>query len=74
MAADISKRDFQEYSDRIILIHGTKDEIVPIEPVRAFAADNHIPFVAIENADHRFIDAGKTEAATIEVVRYFWST
>ena len=72
IAADITKRDYLAFSDRIILIHGTKDEIVPIAPVREFAEENGIPFFPIENADHRFVDSGKMEEATMDVVHYFW--
>ena len=72
ITADITKRSYAAFSDRIILIHGTKDEIVPIAPVREFAEGNSIPFFPIENADHRFVDSGKMEEATMEVVRFFW--
>ncbi len=71
-AADITMRSFIGVSDRIILIHGTKDEIVPIGPVREFAEENDIPFYPIENADHRFVDAGKMEEATMDTIRFFW--
>lgn len=70
--ADITSRSFIGVRDRIILIHGTKDEIVPIGSVREFAAENGIPFYPVENADHRFIDAGKMEEATMDMIRFFW--
>ena len=44
-----------------------------VAPVWEFAEENHIPFFPIENADHRFVDAGKMEEATMDVVRFFWS-
>ena len=72
IAADITKRNYLAFSDMIILIHGTKDEIVPIAPVREFAEENGIPFFPIENADHRFVDSGKMEEATMDIVRFFW--
>ena len=73
IAADITKRDYLAFSDRIILIHGTKDEIVPIAPVQEFAEENCIPFFPIENTDHRFADPKKMEEATMDVVRFFWA-
>ncbi len=70
--ADITNRSYEKYSDSILMIHGTKDELVPMGPVEAFAAENHIPFFPIENADHRFVDPGKAAAAANAVVRFFW--
>lgn len=73
MRKHVSVRTLEkEYKAFIILIHGTKDEVVPITPVRAFAEENCIPFFPVENADHRFVDAGKTEDAARIVVRFFW--
>ncbi len=72
IAADITERDYKPFSDIIILIHGTKDEIVPIAPVREFAEENRIPFFAIEKADHRFIDTAKMEEALMDIIRFFW--
>ena len=72
IAADITERDYKPFSDIIILIHGTKDEIVPIAPVQEFAEENHIPFFAIEKADHRFIDTAKMEEALKDIIRFFW--
>lgn len=61
--ADIRDADFTPWCDEILILHGTKDEIVPIEEVEAFAAKNRIPFFPVEKADHRFIDAGKMNEA-----------
>ncbi len=70
--ADITKRPYGDFSDRILLIHGTKDEIVPPASVQGFARENHIPFIAVEKADHRFTDSRKTEVAINEIIRFFW--
>ena len=70
-AADITKRDYVPLSDRILMIHGTKDELVPIGPVRAFAEDNIIPFIPIENADHMFVDPEKLDEAVNEILQFF---
>ena len=62
----MSQWDFTPYCNDILILHGTKDEIVPIAGVEAFAGRNSIPFFPIENADHRFIDPGKmTEAVKL---------
>ncbi len=61
--ADLRRYSFIPYCDDVMILHGTKDEIVPITAVESFAESNHIPFFPIENADHRFVDPGKmTEA------------
>lgn len=54
--ADISVRDYSPFAKDIIILHGTKDEIVSYEFVKDFAAKNGIEFISAENADHRFVD------------------
>ncbi len=61
--ADLTKADFTPYRNEMLILHGTKDEIVPIGAVEAFAEKNGVPFFPIENADHRFVDAGKMREA-----------
>lgn len=53
-AADITKRDFSQYRDRLLLIHGTEDEIVPYDAVEAFAEKNGLRLITVPGADHRF--------------------
>lgn len=61
--ADVREMDFTPWRDDILILHGTKDEIVPIAGVEAFAQKNGILFFPIENADHRFTDAGTMREA-----------
>lgn len=68
---DISNYDYMEYSDDILVIHGLKDEIVPIDAVRAFCENNVIEFVTVENADHRFCDLNDLNWANNRVIEYF---
>ena len=56
---DISTYDFSMYKDSVVIIHGTKDEIVSFDSVRNFAEKNNITFYGIESADHRFTDPQK---------------
>lgn len=51
---DIRGRDFLEYAGDILMIHGTKDEIVPEESARRFADGSLIEYLPVEGADHRF--------------------
>lgn len=62
-AADLMERDFRQIADTAVVIHGTKDEIVPFDAVRAFAETNGIPFFPVEKADHRFSDPKKLDEA-----------
>ncbi len=62
-STDIRTADFTPYCDDLLILHGTKDEIVPFSDVEAFAGENSILFLPVENADHRFQNpAGMMEA------------
>ena len=69
--ADIAKINYIEYADKILILHGTKDEIVPFEDVKAFANDNSIDFITVENADHRFTEPKKMDLAVTEIIKQF---
>lgn len=69
--ADIREREFFDYADDLLIIHGTADEIVPLEDSRAFADDNVIELVPIEGADHRFHDPKKMDAAIARIIAFF---
>ena len=51
---DIRQRDFLEYSESILILHGTADEVVPFADGQDFADNNLIEFIPVEGADHRF--------------------
>ena len=69
--ADITKRDFLDYADDLFILHGTKDELVPIADVRAFAEDNVIDFEAVEGANHRFQDPRQMDHAVARIAAFF---
>ena len=69
--ADIVKRSFLDWAEDMLILHGTKDEIVPFDTVSAFADDNCIEFVPIRNADHRFMDPGKMTEAILRIEKFF---
>ena len=69
--ADIAKRDFLPYADDLFILHGTKDEIVPFDRVKAFAEDNVIDFEPVENADHRFQSPEKMDFAIARICAFF---
>ena len=51
---DIRRRDYLDFADDIQIIHGTKDEVVPMDSSSEFAEKNVIEFIPVEGADHRF--------------------
>ena len=62
-AADLFRMDFRPFAENTVIIHGTKDEIVPFAAAEAFAKQNGIPFFPVEAADHRFSDPKKMDEA-----------
>ncbi len=68
--ADITSWDFRPFADDILILHGTKDEIVPIESTEDFADRNDILFLTVEGADHRFIDPLKMDAAVNDIIEF----
>jgi len=70
-ALDIRKWDYLDYADDILIIHGTKDEVVPIQESKDFAENNIIEFVTVENADHRFQDPVLMSLANKHVLEFF---
>ena len=70
-AADITQRDFTKLADDILILHDTKDEVVPFDSSKAFAEKNSIRFIPVENADHRFKNPLTMDAAIKEIEEFF---
>lgn len=71
---DISEFDYLDYAEDILLIHGTKDEVIPYEMVQEFSERNLIELIPIDKADHRFKDPQTMETAISEIVNFFTLT
>lgn len=69
--SDIQKRDYRDFAEDILILHGTEDEIVPFESGQRFAENNQIAFIPVKNADHRFLDPACAELATEKVLEFF---
>ncbi len=69
--ADIQAHDFTPYSNDILIIQGTDDELVDPDSVRSFAEKNSIAFEPVDGADHRFMDPLKMLYA-IELIAIFF--
>lgn len=70
-AAELWEQPFFDFADDIFLLHGTKDEIIPIAQVTEFADNNCIELLTVEKADHRFSDPNTMDLATQAVNRFF---
>ena len=68
---DIRKSDYIDFAEDILILHGTKDEVVPFDAGKQFADDNLIEFIPVENADHRFQNPACMEIATKAVLEFF---
>lgn len=68
---DLRKLDYLDWAEDILIIHGTKDETVSYEAVRAFAEEQLIEFLSVEGADHRFRSPGAMETAIKAILEHF---
>ena len=69
---DIREYDYLEYAENLLILHGTKDEVVPFEDSNTFADNNLIEFKSVENADHRFQNQKQMDEA-IKLIQIFFS-
>jgi hypothetical protein len=69
--SDITARDYSGVSEHILILHGTKDEVVPFTVSEKFADKNDILFIPFEDADHRFKDPVKMDLAIKNVIEFF---
>lgn len=70
-SVDLFQYDYLDYADDIQIMHGTKDEVVPVEDSRKFAEENVIEFYTIENADHRFQNPQCMEEAMKLILEFY---
>ena len=68
---DIRAYDFLDFAENILILHGTRDEVVPFDESRKFAEDNIIEFIPAQGADHRFQDPKKMEAAIKDILKFY---
>lgn len=68
--SDVQKIDYTYLADKMQIIHGTADEVVPFEAGRRFAENNNIKFIPVEGADHRFLNPGGMETAIKKMLEF----
>ena len=69
---DLFALDFTPFKDYILILHGTKDEVVSFEDGKSFAAKNSLTFIASENADHRYKNTDLMDLAISQIIKYFY--
>ena len=70
-AADVTENDYIDYAEDLLIIHGTKDEIIPFDKSYEFADRNIIEFVPMKNGDHRFTDPKIMDLAIHTIIEFF---
>ena len=65
---DITHLDYSADAGDMLIVHGTKDEIVSYDAVKTFAGDNGISLHTAEGADHRFTDPQKMDEAITAII------
>lgn len=68
---DLMQMDFIDFADDMLIIHGTNDEIIPIDRVREFSENNVIEFIEVEGADHRFKDVSMMLLAHSKIINFY---
>lgn len=59
----------KNYDNPILVIHGNKDDVVPINDVIKFCANRkNTSLIVIDNADHRFKNKGEIERIVYETI------
>lgn len=68
---DIRNREYLDFAEDMLILHGTADEVVPFDSAYRFAEDNLIEFVPVEGADHRFRHGKSMELAIKHILDFF---
>lgn len=69
--ADIRKYEYFDWADDMLILHGTKDKLAPIEDAREFSENNVIEMIEVENANHTFSDPNISNWAAHKLVEFF---
>lgn len=72
-ASDIRQYEYFDWADSMLILHGTKDKLAPLADSQAFAENNVITFIPVENANHTFSDPTTSDFAAHTIVEFFKS-
>lgn len=68
---DVMSQEYFDYADTMLIIHGTKDEMIPIEDSLAFAENNVIEFIPVDGANHPFQNPNHMALAIHKIIEFF---
>ena len=68
---DIRRLAYLDWAEDILILHGTRDEVVPFAESHSFAENNLIEFIPVEGADHRFRAPGTMEIAIKRILEFY---
>lgn len=68
---DVMDHEYFDFADSMIIIHGTKDEMIPMEESRRFAENNVIEFIPVEGANHPFQNPDHMALAIHKIIEFF---
>ncbi len=68
---DVRKYEYFDWADDMLVIHGTKDQMVPIQDSIDFCESNVIEFVPVEGADHPFRNQKLMDIAIHRIIEFF---
>ena len=69
--ADVTKNDYIDFADSILMIQGTSDQMVPIDATIQFSEDNVIELIQVEGADHPFSNPKHMDLAIAKFIEWF---
>ena len=68
---DVRDHEYFDFAEDILILHGTKVEMIPIDLVREFAENNVIEFVPVEGANHPFQNPNHMALAIHKIIEFF---
>jgi pimeloyl-ACP methyl ester carboxylesterase len=63
--------EYFDFADRMLILHGTADDTIPIEDARTFAENNVIEFVPVEGVNHPFQNPDHMALAIHKIIEFF---
>lgn len=70
-AGDVMQHEFLDDADKLLIVHGTADEMIDIGVSRTFAENNVVELIEVEGADHPFSRPKHMDAAIQKIIAFF---
>lgn len=65
------EHEYFDFADDMLILHGTNDDIIPMEDARTFAENNVIEFIPVEGANHSFQNPNHMAVAIHKIIEFF---